>query len=63
MMVECPVGVVILVVPHLAEDREEVGHRDNGAFRELEVGTLGKLCLGICGGRPTSPTAAGRTDH
>jgi hypothetical protein len=46
MVVECPIGVVILVVPHAVEDTEGVRRRDNGAFGSWRLGTQGKLCLG-----------------
>lgn len=47
MLVECPIGIVILVVPHV-EDTKEARYRDNGALGILggwEL-KLGKLCLG-----------------
>lgn len=56
MLVECPIGVVILVVPHLAEDRGDVGHRDNGAFGSWRLescawGSAGRTNVTDCGGR------------
>lgn len=44
VLVECPVGVVVLVVPH--------GEASGGIRQRMEPSEekVGKLCLGICGG-------------
>jgi hypothetical protein len=62
MVVECPVGVVILIVPHDVEDTKGPGRQRS--LRELEVGNLGlwESCAWGSAGRTNVTDCGGREE-
>jgi hypothetical protein len=60
-LVECPVGIIILIVPHVVEVTKEVRHRDNWSLGEdWKLELMGKLCLGDLRGRTNVTDCGGR---